>query len=239
MLKRLIDITIALTLLVLTLPVQLAALVAIYANDGGWPIYSQPRAGRGRRYFNIHKMRTMVKNADRIAVDATASDARITKIGAALRRYKIDELPQLWNVLVGDMSMVGPRPQIKRYVDMYTEEEQHLMDMRPGITDFSSIVFSDQAEILDGKPDPNLTYLQVIRPWKSRIGLFYNIHHSWWIDLILMFLTAYNSISRRQTLDAIAWILERLGATSDIVEVSRRVKPLPPAAPPGSEEIAS
>jgi lipopolysaccharide/colanic/teichoic acid biosynthesis glycosyltransferase len=234
MVKRLVDISIALTLLLITLPIQLVALFAIYRQDGYSPLFMQPRAARGGGYFSIYKMRTMVQGADKTGVDATSSDSRVTPLGAFLRRCKLDELPQLWNVLVGDMSLVGPRPQIKRYVDLYTKEEEHLLDTRPGITDFSSIVFSDQAEILEGTTDPNQTYLELIRPWKSRMGLFYNANHRLWVDVALMFLTALNSISRPVTLRCIAWILQHLGAPAELVEVARRDKPLTPSLPPGA-----
>jgi lipopolysaccharide/colanic/teichoic acid biosynthesis glycosyltransferase len=234
MIKRLLDISIALTLLLITLPIQAIALYAIYRQDKQWPIFSQPRAARGGGYFNIYKMRTMVTGADKLAIDATASDTRITPLGAFLRRCKLDELPQLWNVLIGDMSLVGPRPQIKRYVDLYTREEFHLLDTRPGITDFSSIVFSDQAEILEGSQDPNQTYLELIRPWKSKMGLFYNSNHPLWADIALLFLTAFNSISRRRTLACLAWTLQKLGAPAEMVEVAGRTKPLTPSLPPGA-----
>src|SRR5207247_4709716 len=102
-----------------------------------------------------------------------------------IRRYKLDELAQLWNVLKGDMSLVGPRPQVQRDVNLYTEEEYHLFDVKPGITDFSSIVFSDEGDILKGSSNPDLRYNQLIRPWKSRLGLFYARHHNFWIDLKL------------------------------------------------------
>ena len=170
---------------------------------------------------------------------AAKNDRRITRIGAFLRTWKIDELPQLWNVLIGDMSLVGPRPQIDRYVHIYTQEEYGLLAARPGITDFSSIVFADLAEILEGRADPNLTYLQLVRPWKSRLGLFYIAHPYLWVDMAIIALTALSFISRTHALKGVAWMLKQLEAPHEMVELCLRYKPLIPSAPPGGNEIAS
>ena len=116
----------------------------------------------------------MIVKADQTGVDSTAGDdKRITPIGRLVRKLKLDELSQLWNVLKGDMSLVGPRPNVPREVALYTSDENKLLEIRPGITDLSSIIFADEGDILHGAEDPDLRYHQIIRPWKSRLGLLY------------------------------------------------------------------
>ena len=120
------------------------------------------------------KFRTMIPDAWKSGVNSTAAgDRRITRVGALLRKAKLDELPQLWNVLKGDMSLVGPRPQVRAETDLYTSEERRMHSIRPGVTDLASIVFADEGEILAGSADPDLLYNQIIRPWKSRLALLY------------------------------------------------------------------
>src|SRR5258706_5403767 len=154
------------------------------------------------------KLRAMVVRADRTGVDSTAQgDPRITRVGRVLRRFKLDECTQLWNVLRGDMSIVGPRPQVGRDVGLYTAVERHLLDVPPGITDFASIVFADEGAILEGSTDPDLLYNQIIRPWKSRLGLHYIAHRSLWLDIRLVAATVLIALSRRR---ALAWVAEML-----------------------------
>src|SRR5205814_6243983 len=126
--------------------------------------------------------------------------------------YMLDELMQLWNVFIGDMSLVGPRPQVRREVDIYTGAERELLTVRPGITDVASIVFADEAEILADAADPDLMYNQLIRPWKSRLGLIYVRHCSVGLDLRLLLLTVVALVSRRRALSDLQRILERLRA---------------------------
>src|SRR6185369_10259120 len=124
-------------------------------------------------------------------------------VGKLIRKTKFDEVPQLWNVLKGDMSLVGPRPQVMRDVAFYTKDEYHLFDARPGITDFASIVFSDEGDILRGSENPDLKYNQIIRPWKSRLGIFYTQHQSVWTDVGLIFLTFIAIVSRSHALKGV------------------------------------
>ena len=120
-------------------------------------------------------------SADKNGVNSTSlNDARITPVGHKIRKYKLDEFTQLWNVLIGDMSLVGPRPNVLVDTNLYTKVERKLLTVRPGITDFSSIVFSDEGKILENKKDPNLSYNQFIRPWKSRLGLIYIEKKIWY-----------------------------------------------------------
>jgi lipopolysaccharide/colanic/teichoic acid biosynthesis glycosyltransferase len=236
--KRLLDIIVSIAILLLTFPILIIALIAIYRQDKKWPLYSPLRVGKNGVPFHMHKLRTMVVGADKSQVDTTGlNDSRITRLGHLLRRYKLDELPQLWNILRGEMSLVGPRPQINREVALYTEMEKGLLAVRPGITDFSSIVFSDLGEIVANAPDPNIAYNQLVRPWKSRLGLFYIAHSSVPLDIALIILTAVAVFSKRRAFSGIVWLLTKLNADPALIEVCKRDKPLVPTAPPGSDEI--
>ena len=149
MVKRALDLTVALLALVVLSPLFAAILFLVWRQDGHSPFYVADRAGRDGRPFKMIKIRSMVVNADRTGVESTsANDGRITALGHFIRRWKLDELSQLWNVLRGDMSLVGPRPNTLRAIEGYSSAEQRLLDARPGITDFSSIVFSDEGAIL-------------------------------------------------------------------------------------------
>lgn len=236
--KRLIDVTAGAAGLLVVSPIMALACLLIWLQDGALPFYVAPRVGLRGRIFRMVKLRTMVVRADRTGVDSTAaSDPRITRLGRLIRRVKVDELGQLWNVLRGDMSLVGPRPQTPRDVALYTEAEQELMDVRPGVTDFASIVFADEGEILAGAADPDLRYNQVIRPWKSRLGIHYVRHQSTWLDLQLVMATLLNALWRRH---ALAWVASMLSATQAhprLVGVARRRRPVEPTPPPGATQV--
>jgi lipopolysaccharide/colanic/teichoic acid biosynthesis glycosyltransferase len=180
------------------------------------------------------KFRSMVVNADRTGVTSTAAtDRRITPIGHFVRKYKLDELLQLWNVLVGDMSLVGPRPNVKTGgTDLYTSAEKRLLSVRPGITDFASIVFSDEGEILRDHPDPDAAYDALIRPWKSRLGLFYIDNQNVYLDAKLVLCTTIQLFSRRHALNAVSAELRRLNAPPELVRVACRQGVLKPMDPP-------
>jgi lipopolysaccharide/colanic/teichoic acid biosynthesis glycosyltransferase len=235
MIKRLIDIAFSSIGLVVASPVLLLAMLLIFSHDGHWPLYRPVRVGRGGRDFRMAKLRTMTIDAEHRGGSSTSrSDVRITLPGQLLRRWKIDELPQLWNVLLGQMSLVGPRPNVRcGGVDRYTPAELRLLDARPGVTDLASIVFADEADILDGAPDPDALYDRVIRPWKSRLGLLYLAHRSLWIDLRILALTALALFARRAALEGVDGILAGWGAGDALRSVCRREGPLPWAAPPG------
>jgi lipopolysaccharide/colanic/teichoic acid biosynthesis glycosyltransferase len=173
-LKRTFDLCGAACALILSSPLLLAIAVAIKLDDGGPVLYWGVRAGRGGSPFRIFKFRTMVVNAERLGGPSTADDdPRITKIGGWLRRSKLDELPQLFNVLRGEMSLVGPRPEVLQEVALYSDEERALLSVRPGITDWASLRFRDEGVILRGATDPHGTYRRVIRQEKIRLGLEY------------------------------------------------------------------
>jgi lipopolysaccharide/colanic/teichoic acid biosynthesis glycosyltransferase len=215
-------------------------MVLVWLQDHKSPFYIAPRVGKGESLFKMVKLRSMVANADKSGVDSTgASDSRITPVGRFIRRYKLDELTQLWNVLKGDMSLVGPRPNVPRETALYTAEEKRLLSVRPGITDFASIVFSDEGEILEGREDPDLTYNQLIRPWKSRLGLIYIENRSLSIDLQLIFFTVVAVISRDSALRWVHSCLSRLEVDEDVLRVSRRSSDLEPFPPPGSDQVVT
>jgi lipopolysaccharide/colanic/teichoic acid biosynthesis glycosyltransferase len=240
MVKRLLDVTFALLGLLLTSPLLLFFAYLIKRHDNGPALYLPIRAGRDGVPFKMFKLRSMVVNADKSGVSSTAnSDSRITPIGAFIRRFKVDELMQLINVLKGEMSLVGPRPNVLNEVQEYTKQERHLLDVRPGITDYSSIVFSDEGAILEGSSNPDLTYNQIIRPWKSRLGLFYVANHSILIDITLILLTAMSLFSRQLALRGVALLLQIGSADSDLIKVAKRTEPLLAAAPPGADCVVS
>jgi len=238
--KRVFDIVFALLGLTAVSPVLFVLCFLIWLQDRHSPLYTPKRMGRGEIPYRIIKIRSMVVRADDSNVDSTANnDPRITHLGQLIRRFKLDELPQLWNVLTGEMSFVGPRPNVERETRLYSREEKRLFSVRPGITDIASIVFADLGATLEGKSDPNIAYNQIVRPYKSRLGLFYIDHASLWLDLQLLWLTALNAINRRAALDRLYGVVVRLGATPELVKVVRRSEALEPAPPPGMTEIVT
>ena len=240
MIKRLVDILASFFGLLITSPILLPVMFLVWKEDKKSPFYIAPRSGRNGTTFKMVKLRSMVVDADKSGVDSTSgNDMRITPIGHKIRRYKLDELIQLWNVLIGDMSLVGPRPNVKSETDLYTNVEKLLLLVRPGITDFSSIVFSDEGEILEGKDNPDLAYNQLIRPWKSRLGLAYIKNQSFLLDLQLIFYTIVAIISKPKALIWVAKKLNNLDVDVDTVRVSKREVNLFPFPPPGSDEIVS
>lgn len=238
--KRLFDVIVSVFALTGFAPILLIFMYLIWRQDGHSPLYSAPRVGIDGKIFTMIKLRSMVINADQTGVDSTgSSDPRITSLGSTIRRFKLDEITQLWNVLVGDMSLVGPRPNVKRETDLYTAEERRLLSVKPGITDFASIVFADEGDILRDKHDPDLAYHQLIRPAKSELGLFYIENRSFLLDFALVGLTAFAIFSRTKTLLILSFILERLGCSEQLREVSLRQTTLIPRPPPGAYEIVT
>uniref|UniRef100_UPI00404771C0 sugar transferase n=1 Tax=Polynucleobacter sp. TaxID=2029855 RepID=UPI00404771C0 len=233
MLKRLVDFFVAAFGLIAASPVLITVMFLVWWGDRHSPFYIALRVGRNGQPFKMVKMRSMVIGADRKGASSTSNDdRRITAVGHFIRRYKIDELTQLWNVLVGDMSLVGPRPQVQSGVDLYTKRERDLLSVRPGITDFASIVFSDEGAILAGHPDPDAGYDQLIRPGKSLLGLFYVEHQSTSVDIWLVWLTLITIVSRQRALRGVQVLLRRMGASADLVRLASREDPLVPMSPP-------
>lgn len=240
MLKRLVDIVLSAAALLVLSPVLVGFMVAIWLQDFHSPFYIASRVGRRGRPFRMVKLRSMLVGADRTGVDSTAADdKRITAVGRLVRAYKIDELSQLWNVLKGDMSLVGPRPNVQREIDLLTDVERRVLNAKPGITDIASIVFSDEGDILKGQSDPDLAYHQLIRPWKSRLALLYVEQRSFVLDVVLVWLTAVAIVSRPCALAGIQRVLARLGAGDAVRAVARRDQPLRPSPPPGTDAVVS
>lgn len=238
--KRLLDIFASVSGLVMLSPLLGIVMFLIWRQDYQSPFYISPRVGKNGRLFNMVKLRSMIVGADKTGVDSTSiNDSRITPIGHFVRKYKLDEFAQLWNVLKGDMSLVGPRPNVKRETDLYTKEERTLLSVKPGVTDFASIVFSDENDILKTCDDADIGYNQLIRPWKSRLGLLYVKHRNFFFDLKIVWLTAVALASRKKALKGVNEILCKLAVPEDVLEVSKRKCKLVPCPPPGSDCIVT
>jgi lipopolysaccharide/colanic/teichoic acid biosynthesis glycosyltransferase len=182
-LKRGLDIVASTVGLTILSPVMLGIGIAIKLHDGGPVFYRATRVGRGGRPFRLYKFRTMVVGADRKGPGITASgDERVTPAGRWLRKTKLDELPQLLNVLTGDMSLVGPRPEDPAYVTLYTPEQREVLRVRPGITSAASLAFRNEESMLSG-PDWETTYRNVVMPAKLKIDLDYLVGRNLWSDL--------------------------------------------------------
>jgi len=236
--KRAFDLVSASVGLILLSPLLLPIVFLIWIYDFGSPFYRAPRVGKSGRMFPMTKLRSMVINADKSGVDSTASsDSRITPVGSFVRGTKLDEIVQLWNVVRGQMSLVGPRPNVPREVALYTSQEKNLLSVRPGVTDMASIVFADEGEILDGFDDPDLAYNQFIRPWKNRLGLLYVEHATVLLDVRLIVLTVLQLVSRELALRRVSSLVGRLGAPKELQQVCLRVEPLRAAPPPGASHV--
>jgi lipopolysaccharide/colanic/teichoic acid biosynthesis glycosyltransferase len=200
MVKRLFDISLSFVGLALLMPAFLVLAFLIKREDKGPIFYRGLRVGRYGRPFKIFKFRTMVVDAESLGGPSTADDdPRITRIGRIIRKYKLDELPQLINVLKGEMSFVGPRPEVQHYVKMFTEAEKAILDVRPGITDWASLWNPDEGKILGGSPDPEKAYMEKIRPTKVRLQLKYVQERSFLIDLKIIFQTFLTILSPTNT----------------------------------------
>jgi lipopolysaccharide/colanic/teichoic acid biosynthesis glycosyltransferase len=238
--KRFFDVAISLIGLLLALPILIPVIFIVWLQDKHSPFYVAPRVGINETIFKMIKLRSMIINAHKTGVDSTsANDKRITEIGKFIRKFKLDELTQLWNVLKGDMSLVGPRPNVERETILYTHEEKKLLSVKPGITDFSSIVFSDEGEILKGASDPDITYNQLIRPGKSKLGIFYIENQSISLDIKLCFYTVVAIFSRKNALKMTARTLQSLNAGKDLIQIASRKMPLKPSPPPGAKKIVT
>jgi len=190
MLKRFFDIIVSFLGLIIVSPILGVIAILIKISSPGPVFYRGTRIGRSGKSFKIFKFRTMVVDAEKTRIWSTSvNDPRLTKIGKFLRKYQIDELPQLINVVKGEMSLVGPRPQVPWAVELYNEEEKTLLNLRPGMTDWASLWNFHEGEILKGSKDADKDYLEKIHPEKMRLALEYARHHSFWIDLKIIFKT--------------------------------------------------
>ena len=241
--KRVFDFSAALAGLIVFAPLFAAIALAVWLADRHSPFYRGVRLTRGAAEFRMLKFRTMIPDAWRSGVYATASgDPRITPVGTWLRAAKLDELPQLWNVLTGDMSLVGPRPQVPSDAQWFTTEERRLLEIRPGITDLASLIFANESTLLGGAPDPDLLTQQILRPWKSRLALAYRDRGGDLLtDLRIIGLTLLAAFSPARAREGVARILTRWQADPLLRTLLRRLdsgQPPPPWPPPGAVMIA-
>lgn len=183
-------------LLVLS-PLFFVLAVWIKCDSKGPVFYRQVRVGRNNRDFRLYKFRSMRVGSDKKGlITIGGHDPRVTRSGYYIRRYKLDELPQLINVFAGNMSLVGPRPEVRKYVDLYTPEQMHVLDVRPGITDLASIRYRNENELLEQADDPDRYYVDVIMQDKLRINLEYVADHSFLKDIQLIGMTFRAIVSK-------------------------------------------
>lgn len=188
--KRLFDIFVSAVCLLLSAPLLLVLSVAIAVDSRGGVFYVQKRVGKGNKDFNMLKFRSMRVNAHKEGLlTVGARDKRITKTGYYLRKYKLDELPQLFNVFIGDMSLVGPRPEVRKYVDMYDAHQKKVLDVKPGITDPASLAYINESELLAQSQNPEDFYVNEVMPAKLELNLQYINNKSFKTDIIIIFKT--------------------------------------------------
>ncbi len=193
--KRVLDLVGSGIGLLLLLPIGLVISILIWKEDFHSPFYLQERVGRKGEKFKMYKFRSMRIRKDADLQLTVGKDPRITRIGAWIRKYKVDELPQLWNVFIGDMSLVGPRPEVERYVLLYNDEQRHVLDVRPGITDYASLQYFDENRLLGESSDPERTYIEEIMPAKLKINLAYIPKAGIVEDIKIIFLTLKRIVS--------------------------------------------
>ena len=189
MLKRIFDIILSLFGLMILFPFMLIIAILIKLDSKGPVFFKQIRVTKNGREFKIFKYRTMRVGSDKYSQITVGKDNRITKIGAFLRKYKLDEIPQLINVLIGDMSLVGPRPEVPKYVALYTDEQKEILKVRAGITDYASIEFSDENDLLASEEDPEKAYIEKIMPKKIELNKKYLSEISILTDIKIILLT--------------------------------------------------
>jgi lipopolysaccharide/colanic/teichoic acid biosynthesis glycosyltransferase len=188
--KRVFDLTFSVIGIILCLPILLIVIFLLKLDSNGPIIYKQKRVGVHLKTFFLMKFRTMYTGSDKKGLLTVGNrDKRVTKIGYWLRKYKIDELPQLFNILIGDMSFVGPRPEVEKYVKLYDSSQKRVLTVKPGITDWASIQFIDENQLLEKAEDPEQYYIDTIIPTKVNQNLKYIDHHNLWIDLKIISIT--------------------------------------------------
>ncbi len=235
--KRLFDIVLSMIVVIIFFPIMFIFAVLIFLEDKSNPFYLADRVGKYHKIFKMIKLRSMTINNNINFGSTKSDDSRITKIGSFVRKFKLDELTQVINVLNGQMSFVGPRPNIIKDVKIYTDEEKKLLYVQPGITDFSSIIFSDEANILQGSMHPDIKYNQVIRPWKSRLGLIYVENKNFILDVKLILFTIIAIINKKTSLKLVIHELKKLKVDDKVIDVCKREKELVPFPPPGTDRI--
>lgn len=199
--KRLFDLICSLSGLIILSPLFLILSIMIVKDSDGGVFFRGPRVGQNGKEFRIYKFRSMRPDCEgKGKWNVGDKDDRITNMGHFLRKSKLDELPQLINVLKGDMSLVGPRPELKHYVDMYTESEKPILDLKPGITDWASMTNFEQFKGFTEAADPDRFYLEEVRPLKLQLQLYYRFHHNFFSDINCILWTIYKVITHSQKL---------------------------------------
>jgi lipopolysaccharide/colanic/teichoic acid biosynthesis glycosyltransferase len=191
--KRIVDLLFSTVGIIVLFPIVGLVAILVKTDSMGPVFYRQKRVGKNGQLFDLFKFRTMHVDADRLAsITIGSRDPRITRVGYILRKYKLDELPQLFNVWRGDMSLVGPRPELKKFVDLYNSEQRKVISIKPGITDLASIRFRNESALLEGKPDPIQFYIEKIMPLKLQLNLEYIQTQSFMLDIKIIFLTIFS-----------------------------------------------
>lgn len=199
--KRIFDVIMSAAGLIIFSPLLLMIALLIMLDSPGGVFFRGVRVGQYGKDFRIFKFRSMRPDSEgKGKWNVGDNDDRITRIGHFLRKSKLDELPQLINVLLGDMSFVGPRPELRYYIDMYTEKEKPILDLKPGITDWASMANIDQFKGFTAASDPDEFYLRKVRPLKLRLQLYYRYHHSFLTDIYCIFWTVYKVMTRSKKL---------------------------------------
>jgi lipopolysaccharide/colanic/teichoic acid biosynthesis glycosyltransferase len=192
--KRLFDFFASLLGLIILSPLFIILALFVGLGSKGGVFYKQERVGKGNKTFLLYKFRSMIIDADKkglLSIGKDGKDPRVTKVGYFIRKYKLDELTQLINVLKGDMSLVGPRPEVRKYVELYTEEQKQVLSVRPGITDIASIKFRNENDLLSQSTNPEEYYIKEIMPQKLALNLEYIKTRTFWRDIKLIFKTIF------------------------------------------------
>jgi lipopolysaccharide/colanic/teichoic acid biosynthesis glycosyltransferase len=187
--KRIFDVVSSLVMLVVLSPALLVIAVLISLDSKGGVFYQQQRVGKNQQIFGLYKFRTMRPNSDKVKITVGDRDPRVTNVGYFLRKYKLDEIPQLINILKGEMSVVGPRPEVQQYVDLYTSEQLQVLSVKPGLSDLATLEYVNESEILAQSEDPQKTYIEEIMPAKLALNLQYIKKQNFFFDLGIIFKT--------------------------------------------------
>jgi len=197
MLKRAFDIFSSASLLIFLLPIEITIALTIYIEDRESVLFKQKRIGLNHKPFILYKFRSM--SSDKISTNGSfdaGDQSRVTRIGKVLRKTKIDELPQLFNVLIGDMSLVGPRPEVKKWVDIYPQQWAFVLSVKPGITDNAAILYRNEEEILAKVMNPEMHYREIILPQKLNLYREYILNHSFTGDILIIFRTIFSIVKK-------------------------------------------
>jgi lipopolysaccharide/colanic/teichoic acid biosynthesis glycosyltransferase len=195
--KRIFDVFFSIIGILFILPLLIIISIVVFLDSKGTIIYTQTRVGRNNLKFKLFKFRTMQTDADQGSLLTIGNhDSRITRSGHWLRKYKLDELPQLFNILRGDMSFVGPRPEVSKYVELYDQVQLRILTVKPGLTDWASIDYIDENQLLAAAKNPEAYYIKYIIPLKIAHNLRYIDHNNLWIDLKIILLTIKSLLNK-------------------------------------------